>query len=87
VVDADIARVSSPIGVFLRVAAPTAAATLIIGAMVVLLPRPATALPEFATKTGLPCGKCHVSKTGGGPRTAFGKAFEANGFEVPKKKK
>jgi hypothetical protein len=67
--------------------ATTAAAILLVGTMVVLLPRPATAKPEFAAKTGFPCGECHVSKTGGGTLKPYGLAFKANGFEVPKKKK
>jgi hypothetical protein len=68
-------------------AATTVAAILLVGTMVVLSPRPATAKPEFAAKTGFPCGKCHVSKTGGGTLKPYGLAFKANGFEVPKKKK
>jgi hypothetical protein len=68
-------------------AAAPLAATLIIGTMVILSPRPATAKPEFAAKTGLPCGQCHVSKTGGGTLKPYGVAFKANGFEVSKKKK
>jgi hypothetical protein len=67
-------------------AATTAAAILLI-AMLALSPRPATAKPEFAAKTGFPCGKCHVSKTGGGTLKPYGLAFKANGFEVPKKGK
>jgi hypothetical protein len=67
--------------------AMAAAAILLVGTMIVLSPRPATAKPEFAAKTGFPCGKCHVSKTGGGTLNAYGLAFRANGFEVPKKKR
>jgi hypothetical protein len=50
------------------------------------VPSPAAAKPEFAAQTGLPCGKCHTSQAGGGPRTAFGEAFKANGFKLPAKK-
>jgi len=67
--------------------AATAAAILLVGTMVVLSPRPAAAKPEFAAKTGFPCAKCHVSKTGGGTLKPYGLAFKANGFEVPKKGK
>ena len=35
----------------------------------------------------LACGRCHVSPAGGGPRTAFGNAFAANGHKVPAKSK
>jgi len=67
--------------------AATAAVILLVATMVVLAPRPAAAKPEFAAKTGFPCGKCHVSKTGGGTLKPYGLAFKANGFEVPKKKR
>lgn len=46
-------------------------------------PIPADALPIYARQTGLPCGQCHVNPAGGGPRTAFGKAFAANGHRLP----
>jgi hypothetical protein len=42
-------------------------------------------LPAYAKQTGLACGRCHVSPAGGGPNTAFGKAFAANGHKVPGK--
>jgi len=44
----------------------------------ILAPRTAQALPIYAQRTGLPCGQCHVNPQGGGPRTAFGRAFAAN---------
>jgi hypothetical protein len=47
--------------------------------------RTAQALPLYAHRTGLPCGQCHVSPSGGGPRTAFGRAFAANGHRLPGK--
>jgi hypothetical protein len=43
----------------------------------------ANATPAYASQTGLACGRCHVSPAGGGPRTAFGKAFAANGHKIP----
>ncbi len=49
------------------------------------VPRPADALPAYATQTKLACGRCHVSAAGGGALTAFGKAFAANGHKVPSK--
>ena len=48
-------------------------------------PRPADALPAYATQTKLACGRCHVSAAGGGALTGFGKAFVANGHKVPSK--
>jgi hypothetical protein len=48
-----------------------------------LAPQPASATPAYASQTGLACGRCHVSAAGGGPRTAFGNAFAANGHKVP----
>lgn len=59
------------------------AVTLIVGLAAVAVPRPAGALPAYAQQTGLACGRCHVSSAGGGPRTAFGNAFAANGHKVP----
>jgi hypothetical protein len=44
---------------------------------------PARALPLYAEQTGLPCGRCHVDPAGGGPRTAFGNTFAANGHRLP----
>lgn len=84
--DIEITGFSDAMNVILRMTAPLAAATLIIGGTLALSPAPATAKPEFAAKTGFPCGQCHVSPTGGGTLKTYGEAFKANGFEVPKKK-
>ena len=51
-----------------------------------LAPQPVNATPAYASQTGLACGRCHVSAGGGGPRTAFGAAFAANGHKVPSAK-
>ena len=59
------------------------AVALIVGLAGVVVPRPAGALPSYAQQTGMACGRCHVSPAGGGPRTAFGNAFAANGHKVP----
>ena len=60
-----------------------AAATVAAFALAIAFaPRPATALPAYAKQTGLSCGRCHVNPAGGGPNTAFGKAFAANGHKV-----
>lgn len=56
-------------------------AALVLAA--VLSSRPAQALPAYARQTGLPCGQCHVDPSGGGPRTAFGRAFARNGHRLP----
>jgi mono/diheme cytochrome c family protein len=37
------------------------------------------ALPEYAAQTGEPCSTCHVSPSGGGPRTPRGQAWVASG--------
>ncbi len=50
-----------------------------------LAPQTAQALPTYAQRTGLACGRCHVDPAGGGPRTAFGRAFAANGHHLPGK--
>jgi hypothetical protein len=63
--------------------AATGSVALIIGFAAIVAPRPAGALPSYAQQTGLACGRCHVSPAGGGPRTAFGNAFLANGHKVP----
>jgi hypothetical protein len=60
---------------------------LVAGSMVLIAPRPAQATPQFAAQTHLPCARCHVNPAGGGPRNAFGKAFQENGFKLPSKKK
>ncbi len=60
---------------------------VLLGAVFWIAPRPASALPQYAAQTGLPCGRCHVNPAGGGPRNAFGKAFAANGHKLPSKKK
>ena len=46
------------------------------------LSRRADALPSYAQQTGLACGQCHVSPAGGGPRTALGNTFAANGHKL-----
>jgi len=48
------------------------------------VPTPASAKPEFAAQTGMPCGQCHTNPAGGGKLKAFGEKFKANGNKVPK---
>ncbi|MBV8153042.1 MAG: methyl-accepting chemotaxis protein [Candidatus Eremiobacteraeota bacterium] len=47
----------------------------------VLHPRPASATQEFARRTLLSCGTCHVTPA---KLTDFGKAFKARGYAVPR---
>jgi hypothetical protein len=63
-----------------------AAAVLIAATAVTVSPRQAQALPAYAAQTKLACARCHVNAAGGGPNTAFGKAFAANGHKLPAKK-
>jgi mono/diheme cytochrome c family protein len=65
----------------------TLAIMLTVVSAVSMTPRPASALPAYAQQTGVACGRCHVNPAGGGPNTAFGKAFAANGHKLPSKKK
>jgi hypothetical protein len=37
---------------------------------------PASAKPEFSTKTGKPCGACHTNPSGGGKLTGAGEKFK-----------
>ena len=60
------------------------AAIFAAGTITLVAPSTAQATPAYASQTGLACGKCHVNPAGGGPNTAFGKAFAANGHKVPK---
>jgi hypothetical protein len=55
-------------------------ALLIASILAILLgSRPVQALPEYAAQTGEPCATCHVSPSGGGPRTPRGQAWVATG--------
>jgi len=56
-----------------------AVAALVLASAFVVAPRSAQALPAYAQKEGKPCGYCHQSPTGGGPRTAKGDEYLANG--------
>ena len=63
------------------------AAAVVGGALTITAPKPAAALPAYAASTGKACGACHTNPAGGGPRTALGEAFAANGHKLPGKKK
>jgi hypothetical protein len=58
-----------------------AAAILAAGAMFLIISPPANAKPEFAAKTGKPCGACHQNPAGGGALKPAGEKFKANGFK------
>jgi mono/diheme cytochrome c family protein len=66
-------------GVAIAVAA--AGGVLAIGASSI-----ASALPAYVSQTGQACGACHTNPAGGGPLTALGDAFAANGRKLPGKK-
>lgn len=56
---------------------PVAASAL--GTLLLLAAPPASAVPRFAARQGLPCATCHVDPSGGGMRTAYGSSvFAAN---------
>ena len=51
--------------------------------VLVALPRVASAVPSFATQTGLPCAQCHVMAFG--PQlTEYGRQFKLNGYTFKK---
>jgi hypothetical protein len=68
----------------LRIAVVIGVTIFASAAVAFLAPSPASAKPEFAAQTGLPCGQCHVSPSGGGKLTAFGQKFKDNGFKIKK---
>ena len=48
------------------------------------LPHPkVAATPDYAARTGQPCGVCHVSPQGGGELKATGAAFVRGGYQWP----
>ncbi len=70
----------------LKILGAAVAALTVCGALMIVAPKPAAALPAYAAATGKPCGACHVNPAGGGPRNAYGEAFAANGHKLPGKK-
>lgn len=64
-----------------------AIAAIVCSALIIafLASRTAQGLPLYAQRTGLPYGQCHINPQRGGPRTAFGRAFAANGHRLPGK--
>ncbi len=61
----------------------TAAALVIAAAASLIISQPAAATAQFAAQTGKACGDCHTAAKGGGPLTAFGEKFKANGNKLP----
>lgn len=64
-------------------AAAGIATVLLVGAALTVS-TPASAKPEFAAQTGMPCGQCHTNPAGGGKLKPFGEKFKENGFKVKK---
>ena len=61
------------------------ATVLVLGLTAALtVSTPASAKPEFAAQTGMPCGQCHSNPAGGGKLKPFGEKFKENGFKVKK---
>lgn len=55
------------------------AGTVLATVLVLVLGRPAQALPDFAAQTGQPCTACHIG--GFGPQlTPLGRAFKIGGY-------
>ncbi len=61
----------------------TAAATVITGAALLMISRPAVATPQFAAETKQSCAACHANPKGGGALTVLGEKFKANGNKMP----
>lgn len=58
--------------------------SLLVAALLCTLAGTAEALPRFAARNGAPCALCHVNPSGGGLRTAYGRAvFERQRLSSP----
>lgn len=55
----------------------TVLAIAALALVILAMPSPSGALPDYTSKTGQACGVCHVNPGGGGPQTDKGKAFAA----------
>ena len=68
-----------------KVLGATIAALTVGGVLTIATLKSADALPAYAASTRKACGACHTNPAGGGPRTALGDAFAANGHKLPSK--
>src|SRR5262252_9430603 len=67
-------------GLRLAMAAARRRRALVLLALAILaLPRITTAVPSFASQTGMPCAQCHVVAFGVA-LTAYGRQFKLNGY-------
>jgi mono/diheme cytochrome c family protein len=56
------------------------AVTILLTIVITFFPVAQTsAMPEYSTRVGEPCGSCHTSAAGGGLRNARGQAWVAQG--------
>jgi hypothetical protein len=62
----------------------TAAAVTVAVVASLFVFQPAAATAQFVADTGKYCGDCRTNPQGGGPLTAFGEKFKANGNKLPK---
>jgi hypothetical protein len=58
---------------------PSIAALFLLLFLMLLCPRPASAIPAFARKYGLPCSACHISWP---ELNNFGQVFRDNGYQL-----
>lgn len=58
---------------------PSVAALLLFLSLMLLCPRPASAIPAFARKYGLPCSACHITWP---ELNNFGQVFRDNGYQL-----
>ena len=59
----------------MRPTASLSMAALAAGGLALLWSAAAAAEPYFAQREGYKCARCHVNRTGGGKRTAFGQQY------------
>ena len=57
-------------------------AALALAAVGLCLQSAPRAEPRFAVREGLQCADCHINQTGGGMRTAFGRAFSQTNLDT-----
>src|SRR5512143_2240267 len=72
-----IARTRDGDGAVGAVGGSTFLALLLVGAGVLLAPKPASAIPSFARQTGQPCSTCHSAFP---QLTPYGRRFKLEGY-------